>query len=199
MKHAPFSYRKFLLPLLFVFGVGASLSAVADGGHGGGGGHAGGGGHGYGGGGGHYAGGGGYRGYGGYGGGHWGGGRWGGEGWGGGRYWGGGPWYRGDWGWGLGLGLGVGAAAWALAADPLYYNPYPWGVGYSYYNPYPATVVVTQPGPPVSPQGTTYLGSTQQNQSWFYCESARGYYPYVPQCPEPWRAVPAMPPGAVQQ
>ncbi|NDU91728.1 MAG: hypothetical protein G3I10_03845, partial [Ferrovum sp.] len=87
----------------------------------------------------------------------------------------------------------------AMAADPLYYNPYPWGVGYSYYAP--STVVVTQPEPPVSPQGTTYVGGgpQQQNQSWFYCESARGYYPYVQQCPEPWHAVSATPPGAIQQ
>jgi Family of unknown function (DUF6515) len=30
--------------------------------------------------------------------------------------------------------------------------------------------------------------------SWYYCESAKGYYPYVPECREGWRTVPAAPP-----
>ena len=169
------------LKLLPALALAAALPAWAQHGGGGhmGGGHMGGG---------HMAGGGGYGGYRG--------GNWGGRGWNGG--WGGRPWYRGDWGWGgwgWGLGLGVG---WAMA-DPWVYNPYPWGAGYGYYGAQPTTVVVNQT--PVSPQGTTYLGSTQEAgpQNWFYCQSARGYYPYVTQCPEPWRAVPATPPGAIQQ
>lgn len=32
--------------------------------------------------------------------------------------------------------------------------------------------------------------------SWYYCESANGYYPYVSQCPEGWKTVPASPPPA---
>lgn len=30
--------------------------------------------------------------------------------------------------------------------------------------------------------------------NWYYCESARGYYPYVRQCREGWRVVQASPP-----
>ena len=26
---------------------------------------------------------------------------------------------------------------------------------------------------------------------WYFCRSAQAYYPYVPQCPEGWQAVPA--------
>ncbi|MDE1941869.1 MAG: hypothetical protein KGI47_01830 [Betaproteobacteria bacterium] len=116
----------------------------------------------------------------------------------GGGYWGNRPWYRGDWGWGgwgWGAGLGIG---WAMT-DPWFYDPYPWGVGYGYYAAPPATVVVNQT--PVSPQGTTYVGPAgpAAPQNWFYCQSAKGYYPYVTQCPEPWRAVPATPPGAIRQ
>ena len=195
------SFRQ-LASVACLLGLCGTLPAWADhgggGGHGGGGHMGGGGGRGFGGGqyhgfagnNGHYWGG-GYGGYGGYRG-----------GWGGG--WGGRPWYRGDWGWGgwgwggWGFGMGLGTA-WALS-DPWLYNPYPWGAGYYGYGAASPTVVVNQA--PVSPQGTTYLGSTQQAgppQSWFYCESAKGYYPYVPQCPEPWRAVPATPPGAISQ
>lgn len=167
----------------------------------GGGGHGGGrGGH-FAGPGGHYAvpGGGGWRG--GWGGGWRGG--WG-DGWRGG--WGDG--WRGDWdgwrGWGWGWGgFGLGLGAGALLASP-YYDPYPWG---GYYVPaYPtAAVVTTMPAsPPVSPQGTTYLGNGSgsappQGNSWFYCDSAKAYYPYVKHCPEPWREVPATPPGPVQR
>lgn len=30
--------------------------------------------------------------------------------------------------------------------------------------------------------------------TWYYCDSAKGYYPYVRACREGWRAVPAVPP-----
>ena len=33
-------------------------------------------------------------------------------------------------------------------------------------------------------------------QFWYYCDSGRGYYPYVTSCPEPWRPVPATPPAS---
>ncbi|NDU86125.1 MAG: hypothetical protein G3H99_05880, partial [Ferrovum sp.] len=93
-------------------------------------------------------------------------------------------------------GLGYGAWAWN---DPLFYNPYPWG--YAAYAP--PTVVVSQP---VSPQQTDYVGPADQGgaeapagpQSWFYCESAKGYYPYVKSCSEPWHEVPSTPPGPIQ-
>ena len=31
---------------------------------------------------------------------------------------------------------------------------------------------------------------------WYYCDSARAYYPYVAACGEGWRTVPAAPPPA---
>ncbi len=105
--------------------------------------------------------------------------------------WGG---YGGGWGWGwggIGLGLGLGAA---YLANPYVYSPY---YGYPYGYASPATVVIDN-STPVSPQGTTVAPSAQGSGSWFYCDSAKGYYPYVAQCPEPWRRVSATPPGAVQ-
>ncbi len=94
------------------------------------------------------------------------------------------------WGWGLGLGFGLGL----LYARP-YYSPY----YYPYYPPayyYPQTVIVNQP--PAWTPGTTVVSPGNAAGYWYYCESARGYYPYVPQCPEPWRPVPATPPGLPQ-
>ena len=51
------------------------------------------------------------------------------------------------------------------------------------------------PGP--SPQAASpALGAPVQAApgNWYYCESAKGYYPYVAECKEEWRAVPATPP-----
>jgi hypothetical protein len=97
-------------------------------------------------------------------------------------------WHDGRFGWWWAVG-----GIWYFYERPIY--PYPMVVaGITAMQP----VVVPVPGyaPPVSPQGTTVVAP--QNglpPTWFYCDSAGGYYPNVQQCPEPWRSVPAMPPG----
>jgi hypothetical protein len=51
----------------------------------------------------------------------------------------------------------------------------------------PPPVAAPQPGPSAvapAPAGT-----------WYYCDSSKGYYPYVAECKEGWRAVPATPPS----
>jgi hypothetical protein len=55
-----------------------------------------------------------------------------------------------------------------------------WGPDWPHYA-YPPVVVapppvVVQPSPPPP-------------QYWYYCDDAKGYYPYVAQCPGGWRAV----------
>jgi len=38
-------------------------------------------------------------------------------------------------------------------------------------------------------------GQDPESQAWYYCESARAYYPYVGECPEGWqRVVPDLTP-----
>lgn len=68
-------------------------------------------------------------------------------------------------------------------------GPLWWGWGYPppYYGP-PQVVVV----PP--PQPTVYIEQAQpaapaSQQYWHYCQSAKGYYPYVRECPEAWQKV----------
>jgi hypothetical protein len=34
--------------------------------------------------------------------------------------------------------------------------------------------------------------------TWYYCESAKSYYPYAPECKEGWLSVPAVPPTAAR-
>lgn len=56
--------------------------------------------------------------------------------------------------------------------------------------PAPAAVPLEPAVPPVASQPTV--------QFWYYCDAARGYYPYVASCPSGWKTVPATPPGAPQ-
>jgi len=123
---------------------------------------------------------------GGHGGGHGGGGH-------GGRWHGGGS----EW-WGLGLGLGLG---WGIAGliEPYPYGYYPYPA-YEYpYRGYEQPYAVAPPLAAMAPPAPQYApGSAPAAGSWYYCDSARGYYPYVTQCPEAWRAVPAVPAGPVR-
>jgi hypothetical protein len=55
----------------------------------------------------------------------------------------------------------------------------------------PSTYVYTYPTPVYVPSP----GSGQsQPQYWAYCQSAQGYYPYVPECPGGWLPVLPTPP-----
>ena len=80
-----------------------------------------------------------------------------------------GHWYHGRYGGRLGW--------WWLVGGAYYWYPSPI---YPYPDPYTPPVVVTQPAPAPQPM-------------WYYCDSARAYYPYVAECPGGWRAVPATP------
>ena len=63
------------------------------------------------------------------------------------------------------------------------WGPY-WGPPPAYY--YNPPVIVTQPPPP-----TVYISPQRESQPyyWYYCESAKRYYPYVKQCPGGWMKV----------
>lgn len=77
-----------------------------------------------------------------------------------------------------------------------YGSPYWWGPGYwgapYYYYPPPAVVVPSEPRvyverdpAPAAPAG---------EQWWYWCQSAKGYYPYVSTCTEGWQRVAPQPP-----
>ena len=135
----------------------------------------------------------------------------------------GGGWHGrgGGWGFGLGLGLGLG---WGIASlvEPYPYGYYSYPYGYGVYpaydypygayaapyapqpyvpqpyvgQPYVAQPYVAQPYAPVPVAGQYAPGAaTVPVGNWYYCDSARSYYPYVAHCPEAWRAVPAVPAG----
>lgn len=79
---------------------------------------------------------------------------------------------------------------WWVVAGLWYFYP---EVIRPYPDPYTPPVVVVQPPAPREPAApVTPLPAPTQN--WYYCASAKSYYPYVPTCPEEWQVVPATPP-----
>ena len=77
----------------------------------------------------------------------------------------------------VGVGFYYGGPFW----HPWWYAPPPY-----YYYPAP---VVTVPAEP-----TTYIEQGRDTTGWwYYCESSRGYYPYVKECPTGWERVPPAP------
>lgn len=85
---------------------------------------------------------------------------------------------------------------------PSYSVVYYAGVPYYYAND---TYYVQQPtgyevaSPPEAPAVPPAPAAAQPTQTagiWYYCDSSKSYYPYVQQCPEGWKSVPASPPPA---
>ena len=59
-----------------------------------------------------------------------------------------------------------------------------------YYSAAPGGYVVADP-----PAGQALApASGPEAPNWYYCDSAKAYYPYVAECKEGWRQVPATPP-----
>ncbi|HQU15912.1 MAG: hypothetical protein ACYC18_05655 [Gammaproteobacteria bacterium] len=90
------------------------------------------------------------------------------------RIWRGGHWYHGPYEGRFGWWWVVGSF-WYFYPQPVY--PYP--------NPYVPPVVAVPPAAATS--------SAPPVEYWYYCGPRRAYYPYVRNCPEPWRLVPATP------
>ena len=93
--------------------------------------------------------------------------------------WHGGGWHR-NWWWG-GLYWAAPLVSYSYAY-PAYVYPYTYSYPYSYQE----RVVVEQQQPAVQAQPPVAM--------WYYCDRPGGYYPYVSDCPEGWRTVPATPP-----
>lgn len=85
-------------------------------------------------------------------------------------------------------------------ANETYYSAVPGGAGYAVVAPLPGAELATaSPVPPPAaflPQAGQAPGSAAQPSTgnWYYCESSKAYYPYVQECREGWRQVPATPP-----
>ena len=84
--------------------------------------------------------------------------------------------------------VGVGFGPWWYPGP--YYYPYP---AYAY--PYPgyAYPAYTAPAPEAYVEREAAPAPPAPEASWYYCPSARQYYPSAPSCPEAWVKVPARP------
>jgi hypothetical protein len=72
---------------------------------------------------------------------------------------------------------------WWVAGDAWYFYPAPV---YPYPDPYEPPEIITEAASAAPPDAPV-------PKNWYYCEGARGYYPYVQTCPGGWKAVPANP------
>ena len=74
-------------------------------------------------------------------------------------------------------------------------TPYYYANG-TYYIATPGGYAVAQP--PADPAALASAVVPPAPGTWSYCASAQRYYPYVTECPEGWRSVPATPPNTSQ-
>ena len=70
-----------------------------------------------------------------------------------------------------------------IVGSPFYYYPYPYPYPYYYY---PQMSYL----PPDYVEGAGAPGPAY----WYYCNSAKAYYPHVKECPEGWQQVMPQPP-----
>lgn len=75
-------------------------------------------------------------------------------------------------------------------ANDVYYAQRPEG----YEVVAPPVGAATPPPPGGAPVATAPAPAPQAGVNWYYCESSKTYYPYVSQCAEGWKTVPAAPP-----
>ncbi|MBI2527336.1 MAG: hypothetical protein HYY95_01530 [Candidatus Rokubacteria bacterium] len=91
--------------------------------------------------------------------------------------------------WRGGVFIGVGPY---WAPHPYWWYPPPYYAYPTYVYP-PPTVVVEQPPVYVEQQPAPPAAPPAPPAYWYYCPSAKAYYPTAPGCPEEWVKVPERP------
>ncbi len=86
--------------------------------------------------------------------------------------------------------VGVGPSFWW---GPWYYPPPYWYYPPPHYVYAPPAVIVQTPPVYVQQEAPPPPPPPAPQAYWYYCQSAQGYYPSVPTCPEPWVKVPPRP------
>ena len=93
------------------------------------------------------------------------------------------------------------SVSWVPVLPPAYATVWAAGVPYYYANDIyyvavPEGYAVAQPplDPSVAPPPQAAVAPAPAG-NWYYCDSAKAYYPNVSQCAEGWRTVPATPPS----
>lgn len=99
---------------------------------------------------------------------------------------------------GVGVYLGGPGPYWGPAYGRPYYYPrpyYPWPYLYPgpYYEQAPVVVVPAEPPVYIEQSDAVAGHEPEGGQYWYYCRSAKNYYPYVKECPGGWQKVPPQP------
>jgi len=93
-----------------------------------------------------------------------------------------------------GYGRGYRGGWWGYWGYPAYGYGYPYVYPYVYpYQSETRVVIEEQPVYIERPPSAAGAPSPPEEGYWHYCESAAGYYPDVPSCPEDWIKVPPRP------
>ena len=71
-------------------------------------------------------------------------------------------------------------------------GPY-WQYAPPYYPPAYPPILVAPQAPPVYIQQQAPAASAPSDYFWYYCAAAKGYYPYVKECPDGWQKVSPQP------
>jgi hypothetical protein len=98
----------------------------------------------------------------------------------------------------IGVAIGPYWGPWYYPPASYYYPPY-------YVSPYVAPLVIEQQAPVYLEQQQAPIAVAPGNPAapvaaaptayWYYCAKAKGYYPYVKECPGGWQKVSPKPPG----
>ncbi len=101
-----------------------------------------------------------------------------------------------------GHGHGHGDVRFGVMIGPYWGGPWYYPPPSYYYPPYYAPVVVErqvpqvyieqQPAPAEAPPAPVAAAPANY---WYYCAAAKGYYPYVKECPSGWQKVSPQPAG----
>jgi len=115
----------------------------------------------------------------------------------GGGYYGGG--YRGGY---YGGGHGGGHVSFGVMVGPYWGGPWYYPPPAYYYPPYYPQVIVPTPqvyieqqAAPAAPPAPAAPVAAAPANYWYYCATAKGYYPYVRECPGGWQRVLPQPQG----
>lgn len=116
--------------------------------------------------------------------------------WADGRYYGHGGYGHGGYGHSnFSFGVAVGAPwGWPYYQPGPYYYPERYYSEGPYYRPYYPPQVIVQPAP-VYVERTELQAAPPAQNYWYYCAAAKGYYPYVRECPGGWQPVAPQPPA----
>ena len=87
----------------------------------------------------------------------------------------------------------IGGAPYYYAND-VYYAQAPGGYAVAQPPAEPPSAPMQPPPPGAPPQAAAPASAPSAPGTWFYCDSSKAYYPYVSECKEGWRNVPATPP-----